>query len=363
MTATTIPIHSLPPRRKMEQALLGKDASFDGIFFVAVKTTGIFCRPSCPARKPLLKNVEFYASAREALFSGFRPCRKCRPLETNGEHPEWVRSLLQHIDINPDQRLRDIDLRKRGIQPEKARRYFLKHFGMTFQAYGRARRLGTSFQKIRKGTKLDDVIFEHGYESHSGFRDAFGKIFGTPPGKSASSECIVTSWIESPLGPLVAGANSKGICLLEFSDRRMLEAQLTTLHNRFKCAIIPGSNEWLEKLTVELQEYFAGKRKEFTVPLVYPGAPFEERVWNGLLRIPYGETRSYEALAVEIGAPKAQRAVGRANGMNRIAIVIPCHRVVNKDGKLGGYGGGMWRKQRLLDLEHGRLDLLQDLKA
>lgn len=350
--------HALPSRRKMEQALLGKDASYDGIFFAAVKTTGIFCRPSCPCKKPFLKNVEFYASAREALFSGFRPCRRCRPMEASGEHPDWVQSLLRHIEGNPDLKLKDYDIRKMGIQPEKARRYFLKNFGMTFQAYSRARRLGTSFQKIRKGNKLDDVILEHGYESHSGFRDAFGKIFGTPPGRSVNSECVITSWIESPLGPLVAGATSKGICLLEFSDRRMLEAQIKTLKSRFKCAIVPGSNEWLEKMTVELAEYFVGKRRQFTVPLVYPGAPFEERVWNGLLRIPYGETRSYEALADEIGAPKAQRAVGRANGMNRIAILIPCHRVVNKDGKLGGYGGGLWRKQRLLDLERGKLDLL-----
>lgn len=357
LAATTIhPV--LPSRRLMERALLSKDASYDGIFFAAVKTTGIFCRPSCPCKKPYLKNVEFYASAREALFSGFRPCRRCRPMETNGEHPDWVQLLLRHIDGNPDLKLKDHEIRDMGIQPEKARRYFLKHFGMTFQAYARARRLGTSFQKIRKGNKLDDVILEHGYESHSGFRDAFSKIFGAPPGRSVNSECVITSWIESPLGPLVAGATSKGICLLEFSDRRMLEAQIKTLKTRFKCAIVPGSNEWLEMVAIELTEYFAGRRKQFTVPLIYPGAPFEERVWNGLLRIPYGETRSYEALATEIGAPRAQRAVGRANGMNRIAILIPCHRVVNKDGKLGGYGGGLWRKQRLLDLERGKFDLL-----
>lgn len=352
-------IHHLPPRRKMEEALLSKDASYDGLFFVGVKTTGIFCRPSCPAKRPLLKNVEFYSSAREALFSGFRPCRKCRPLETDGQHPEWVRSLLDAIDTAPDARLRDRDLRRQGIQPEKARRYFLKHFGMTFQAYGRARRLGTSFQQIKKGGRLDDVILGHGYESHSGFRDAFGKLFGAPPGRVESADCLVTTWIESPLGPLVAGANSQGVCLLEFSDRRMLEAQVTTLHRRFKCAIVPGSNEWLRQLEMEVREYFEGRRKTFTVPLVYPGTPFEEQVWNALRKIPYGTTCSYEDLAVRIGIPNAQRAVGRANGMNRIAIVIPCHRVVNKNGKLGGYGGGVWRKERLLALEQGKLDLLR----
>src|SRR5438128_11590727 len=138
----------------------------------------------------------------------------------------------------------------------------------------------------------------------------------------------------------------------------MLETQFVSLNKLFSCAIIPGRNEHLDLLQNELQQYFAGKLKQFSVPLIYPGTPFQERVWNELQRIPYGQTRSYEDLANRVGSGGAQRAVGHANGQNRIAIVIPCHRVVNKDGKLGGYGGGLWRKQYLLDLEQGvrRLD-------
>ena len=229
---------------------------------------------------------------------------------------------------------------------------------MTFQAYCRSQRLGSALDQLRRGTGLDDVALGNGYESHSGFRDAFTRTFGRPPGRSEDLDCIVVSWFESPLGPLIAAANHRGVCLLEFTDRRMLQNQFLTLKKLFSCAIVPGRNEHLNILEKELEQYFAGNLKQFSVPLVYPGTRFQERVWNQLLRIPYGQTRSYEDLARQIDSAGSQRAVGHANGLNRIAIVIPCHRVVNKDGKLGGYGGGLWRKQFLLDLEQGvrRLD-------
>lgn len=230
----------------------------------------------------------------------------------------------------------------------------MKTYGMTFQAYSRGRRLGTSLEQIRNGADLDDVVLGHGYNSHSGFREAFGKTFGQPPGKSRSVDCIVVTWIESPIGPLLAAATNDGVCLLEFTDRRMLEAQFGTLRRRFKTALVPGENQHLRGLKKELEEYFAGTRKKFSVPLVFPGTPFQEQVWNQLLSIPYGATVSYEDIARRVGSPKAVRAVGTANGMNRIAVVIPCHRVVNKSGELGGYGGGLWRKKLLLALEKGQ---------
>ena len=205
---------------------------------------------------------------------------------------------------------------------------------------------------------MDDAVFESGYLSHSGFRDAFSRTFGATPGKGERVDAVRLAWIESPLGPLIAGADDRGICLLEFSDRRMLEAQLQTLARRLRRTLVPGEHHFLEQLRSELAEYFAGTRKEFTVPLHAPGTPFQERVWNELLKVPYGELRSYEQIAIAVGSPKAVRAVGTANGMNRIAIVIPCHRVIGKDGTPTGYGGGIWRKQRLLDLERGSLHRL-----
>jgi AraC family transcriptional regulator, regulatory protein of adaptative response / methylated-DNA-[protein]-cysteine methyltransferase len=341
----------LPSTSEMIRAVRQSDAGYDGVFFVAVRTTGIFCRPSCPARKPLPKNCEYHATVRQALFAGYRPCRRCRPLDVSGRPPDWVQRLLQRVEQDPAQRIRDGDLRAMTVDPARARRYFLKHYGMTFHAYCRGRRMGEAFTQIREGAKLDDVVLGNGYESHSGFREAFARTFGQPPGKSRSRECIVAAWLESPLGPLVAGATAKGICLLEFTDRRMLETQFATIRKRFDCAVVPGKHEYLEQLQSELEQYFAGKLTEFRVPLEYPGTPFQQKVWQELLRIPYGETCSYEGLADAIAAPGAQRAVGRANGQNRIGIVIPCHRVVNKGGQLGGYGGGLWRKQFLLDLE------------
>jgi AraC family transcriptional regulator of adaptative response/methylated-DNA-[protein]-cysteine methyltransferase len=342
---------TLPSTTEMQRAYRRKDASYDGIFYLAVRTTGIFCRPSCSARKPLPKNVEFFPTTKEAVFAGYRPCKVCKPLEAIGTPPEWAGSLLSMIETDPAKRYSDSFLRGKGIEPSRARRFFLKNYGMTFQAYCRGRRMGRSFEQIRIGADLDDVALGYGYNSHSGFRDAFKKTFGSAPGKSRNRTAIVTAWIESPFGPLVAAATSQGICLLEFTDRRMLDNQFKRLRRYFRCAIIPGENRHLAQLKKELQEYFAGQRTVFTVPLVVRGSEFEEKVWNALVKILPGRTASYDDIARMIGRPKSSRAVGRANGMNRIAIVIPCHRVINKNGELGGYGGGAWRKKALLELE------------
>lgn len=163
---------------------------------------------------------------------------------------------------------------------------------------------------------------------------------------------VIMREIDSPVGVLVAGATDGGLCLLEFRDRDLLETQVATVRARVG-PTVTGSHTILEQVRTELTEYFEGARREFTVPLVYPGTPFQVRVWNALRALPYGGTISYEELARRVGAPSGQRAAGHANGQNPIAIIIPCHRVINKGGKLGGYGGGLWRKQLLLDLERG----------
>jgi AraC family transcriptional regulator of adaptative response/methylated-DNA-[protein]-cysteine methyltransferase len=270
-----------------------------------------------------------------------------------GAPPAWLSPLLERVDSNPTTRFSDATVRLLGVEPARVRRYFRKNYGMTFQAYCRGRRLGRSLEQIRNGDDLDDVALGHGYESHSGFRDAFVRTFGRAPGRSRATDCILVAWVESPLGPLIAGATADGICLLEFTDRRMLETQFGTLRRRFGRVIVPGENRHIRTLRQELTGYFRGSTRKFTVPLVHPGTPFQERVWDELLRIPYGSTLSYQELAQRIGRPGASRAVGHANGLNRLAILIPCHRVVNKNGELGGYGGGMWRKARLLAMERG----------
>jgi len=344
-------MNTLPSTTEMQGAYLRKDGSYDGIFFLGVRTTGIFCRPSCPARRPLPENVEYFCNVREAVFAGYRPCKRCRPLDTDGRPPEWVGRALALAE-GSETRVNDSQLKLSGIDPYRVRRYFQKNYGMTFQAYCRAKRMGQALHGLRNGASLDDVALGNGFESHSGFRDAFMRTFGHTPGTGRGLDRIVVAWQESPLGPLVTAANDRGVCLLEFTDRRMLETQFITLKKLFSCAILPGENEHLLNLRAELAAYFEGRLRQFSVPLVYPGSPFQVRVWNELLRIPYGETCSYEELARRSGTPSGQRAVGHANGKNRIAIVIPCHRVVNKDGRLGGYGGGLWRKQHLLELEN-----------
>jgi AraC family transcriptional regulator of adaptative response/methylated-DNA-[protein]-cysteine methyltransferase len=341
---------TLPPKAEMERAYLTKDAAYNGLFFLGVRTTGIFCRPTCPARKPLPKNVEYFPTPRAALAAGYRPCKRCKPLEAD-DQPEWAVELLAEVERRPSARITEGDLRGRGIDPATARRYFRRQYGMTFQAYARARRLAGSLAQIREGAAVDAAVVESGYESHSGFREAFSRTFGKAPGKYRAGDCVLLAWLRSPLGPLVAGATDEGICLLEFTDRRMLETQFRTLRKLFRIPAVPGSNKHLERVQVELAEYFAGSRQEFSVPLVYPGTDYQRQVWSELLKIPYGQTRSYQQLATAVGSPQAVRAVGRTNGLNRIAILIPCHRVINKNGSLCGYGGGLARKQYLLDLE------------
>ena len=211
--------------------------------------------------------------------------------------------------------------------------------------------MSEALTSIREGGRLSHVALDSGFQSESGFRDAFAKVFGKTPGRSRSETCVVTAMFESPVGPLLAGTTNEGVCLLEFCERRALKKQIEAVQRRFECAVVPGRHRLLERLRLELNRYFDRRLTSFTVPLVYPGTPFQQRVWSELLKIPYGRTIAYETLARRAGRPGAQRAVGTANGANRIAIVIPCHRVVNKDGKLGGYGGGLWRKQYLLELE------------
>jgi AraC family transcriptional regulator of adaptative response/methylated-DNA-[protein]-cysteine methyltransferase len=306
----------------------------------------------------LARNIEYFPSVKEAVFAGYRACKRCRPLELHEGPPAWVRRLIDRVQKSPQQRITDSSLRELKLSPAAVRRWFSQHYGMTFHAFARGVRLGVAFDRIKRGEKLDNVVFDHGYASHSGFREAFGKILKQSPGSARTGVRVAVAWIDSPVGPLIAGAVDEGVCLLEFSDRRALETQIASLRRQVGDAVVPAAHPLLDALREQLASYFAGDRRDFDLPLVYPGTDFQTRVWDELLRIPYGETRSYEDVARALGDYKAVRAVGTANGLNRIAIVIPCHRVVNKSGQLGGYGGGLWRKQILLDLERGQRRLV-----
>jgi AraC family transcriptional regulator, regulatory protein of adaptative response / methylated-DNA-[protein]-cysteine methyltransferase len=335
----------------MYQAIIEKDTKFEGVFFTAVKTTGIFCRPSCTARKPKKENVEFFFSSKEAMKKGYRPCKTCRPLERLNQTPDQIKQLLEELNNDPSLKIKDGDLLQRGLEPHQVRRWFLKNHGITFQAYQRLYRINSAFKKIQTGSSVTDTAFESGFESLSGFGDSFKNIFGVSPNKSKTQRIIDLKRLETPLGTMFACAVSEGVCLLEFTDRKMLETEFTQLAKTLNAVIVQGENDHFNLLEQQLEEYFAGKRQAFTVPLFTPGSDFQNEVWSMLRNISYGETRTYTQQANAIDKPAAVRAVANANGLNKISILIPCHRVIGADGSLTGYGGGLWRKQWLLDLE------------
>lgn len=339
----------------MYEAAVRKDSSFEGVFFTAVKTTGIFCRPTCTARKPKRENVEFFTNSKDAVLKGYRPCKVCSPLEKLNETPDFIKEILRELSEDPSLKFKDYDLVKRGIEPSKMRRWFLKNHGITFQAYQRMFRINTAFKKIKEGESITTTAFDSGYESLSGFNDSFKSVFGVSPKNSKTQNIIDLKRIETPLGTMFACAVKEGICLLEFTDRKMLETEFKTLAKALNASIIQGENEHFSVLELQLNEYFKGKRKTFSVPVFSPGTDFQNQVWKALIEIPYGEVRSYKEQSDAIKKPEAVRAVANANGMNKISILIPCHRVIGSNGELTGYGGGLWRKQWLLELEKKNL--------
>lgn len=344
----------LPPFETMYRALLRRDAAFEGVFCVGVKTTGVFCRPTCGARKPLARNVEFFGSAQEAILRGYRPCRKCDPTARESPTPQPVRKLLESVNLWPTDDAAEC-VRRAGVGASSARRVFRRYFGMTFHQYHRARRMGMALRELEKGETVTSAALRGGFESLSGFGAAFRRTFGRSP-KRAKDEvhvCLQMETIETPLGPMVAVADDAALRLLEFADRRALQRELGALAGGGDRVLTPGRNAILASIAGELRRYFAGGLRRFETPLALEGSPFELAVWRELLTIPPGTTRSYADMARALGRPGASRAVGRANGANRLAIIVPCHRVVRADGTLCGYGGGVWRKRWLLEHERG----------
>ncbi len=341
----------LPSATTMYRALAARDPAFDGIFYVAVKTTKIFCRSVCHARTPKRENVEFFAKPQQALYAGYRPCLRCRPLDQGRQPPPLVDQLLAAVEADPAGRLRESDLSRMGIEPSTARRAFQRYCGMTFHAYHRARRMGLALTGVREGKSMLDLQLDHGFDSPSGFREAFARTFGTPPSGARALDCLYAKWLETPLGPMLALANDDGLHMLEFVDRRGLEREIRNLRRRVMHHVVPGEHPCLAQIASELDAYFAGRALAFATPLRLEGSPFQLAVWNALLAIPCGSTRSYADIAATIRRPSAVRAVGRANGDNKLALIVPCHRVVGADGTLTGYGGGLWRKAWLLEHE------------
>ncbi|OVZ58919.1 XRE family transcriptional regulator [Pigmentiphaga sp. NML030171] len=331
------------------RALLDRAADHVGIFYVGVRTTGVFCIATCRARKPKRENVVFYTDFKEALDAGYRPCKVCRPIENAHAAPPEVAEAVDWVRRHPKERLSDWQLRQRGLSPERIRRWFQRHHRMSFQAFQRSLRINAALEELKTGRRATDAALDNGYESLSGFGYTVKKLTGGAP--TAEASVLLIHRFTTPLGPLFACASERGLCLLEFVDRRMLETEFKDLQRLLRARILAGENAHTRQAEREIGEYFAGVRQRFDLLLDTPGSEFQQSVWRALQAIPYGHTASYAEQAAKMGRPQAVRAVAGANGANRVAIVVPCHRVVGKDGALTGYGGGLARKQWLLEHE------------
>jgi len=324
-----------------------KDMRYDGHLFLGVTSTGIFCRPGCPARLPKFENCTFHNSASGALTSGFRACKRCHPA---GGDTALIKALISLVEAEPDRKITNAMLTVQGFDPSTARRQFLTRFGMSFIDYARARRLALAAKTLANGGSVLEAQLDAGFESASGFRSAYAKVFGAAPSKG-SSEPLYIDWIETPMGRMIAIADEAALYLLEFTNRKNMRRQFDRLRRIQNRAVLPGRTHITEKIEAELDAYFAGRLSNFATPLATSGTDFQRQTWDALQTIPHGETRSYAQLAEMIGNPAAVRAVASANANNGLALIIPCHRVIAKDGGLGGYAGGLTRKRELLDLE------------
>ncbi|MDC0737877.1 trifunctional transcriptional activator/DNA repair protein Ada/methylated-DNA--[protein]-cysteine S-methyltransferase [Cognatishimia sp. SS12] len=341
----------LPDHHTLYDALCARDDRYDGRAWVGVSSTGIFCRLTCPARNPKPENCQFFPSISACIEAGFRPCKRCRPLAPAAAAEPVIQMLLNALEADPSYRFREEDIAAMGLDPSTVRRAFKRHYGMTFLEMARQRRLRDGFTTLANGGPVIDAQLDAGFESASAFRTAFGKLMGQSPGSFAKDALLRADWIDTPLGAMVTVCDARTVHLLEFIDRKALPRSLKKLQSYAKGSLGFGSFDVTAQLKAELAAFFAGQNAAFSVPLAYHGSAFTQQVWRALREIPAGETRSYSDMAQAINRPTAMRAVARANGANQIALIIPCHRVIGADGSLTGYGGGLWRKQRLIELE------------
>jgi len=331
-------------------AFMRRDRRWDGRVFGAVKTTGIYCKPSCPARRPKRDNVEFFGSADEARGAGYRACLRCKPDEVGRDREAVAKAarLIEQADEAPS--LAELAAAV-GYAPHHFQRLFKRDLGVSPAEYARALRTRRAEGALAANGRVTDAIYEAGYAGPSGFYSDAKERMGMTPSAwrdGGRGETIRWTIFDSPLGQMLIAATSKGICRLTFDDSE------ESLRRRFPRAEIVhddgGLRELVEGALVAIEQPLAAR----DLPIDVAGTAFQESVWRELRKIPLGETRSYAQIAAAIGQPKAVRAVGTANGDNHVAVLIPCHRVIRSDGTLGGYAGGLDRKRKLLDAEGHR---------
>lgn len=324
-----------------------RDRSWDGRVIAGVRTTGIYCKPSCPARRPKRENVEFFACGADALAAGFRPCMRCKPDEVGRDREAVARAieLIERAEEPPS--LGELASAV-GYAPHHFQRIFTRDLGVSPAAYARALRAKRAEKHLKENGRVTDAIYDAGYSGPGRFYDDARERLGMVPSAwrdGGRGETIRWTIVESALGPMLIAATSKGICRLTFDDsvealRRVFPKATLIKDDGAMAELVQGALTAVERPAAAPE-----------LPIDVAGTAFQEAVWRELRKIPSGETRSYAQIAAAIGQPMAVRAVGAANGDNHVAVLIPCHRVIRSDGSLGGYAGGLERKRKLLEAE------------
>jgi AraC family transcriptional regulator of adaptative response/methylated-DNA-[protein]-cysteine methyltransferase len=353
---------SLPHADDAWRAVATRDAAADGRFVYAVVTTGVFCKPSCPSRRPLRENARFFPSSGDAARAGYRACLRCRPEQAQtGDDPRLTATLAlveRHLVHGDPARLTLAILAERlDLSPFHLHRVLRAALGVPFAQYLRARRRERLKQSLRHGRSVSQATFDAGFGSSSRVYDRVASTLGMTPGayrRGGAGAVISFADFETPLGTMLIAGTLHGVCHVAFGDDPAgLEQALRTEFSRATLTRdVTAVRAWAADIVAQLE----GRVRQVELPLDVAGTPFQRQVWTELRRIPFGELRSYQELAVTIGRPTAARAVARACASNRVAVVIPCHRVVRGTGALGGYRWGLERKRKLLETERAVSD-------
>src|SRR2546427_5826929 len=348
------PTMAARPESKWWDAVLARDARRDGEFFFAVPSTGVYCRPSCPAKGPRRENVTFFRRPEQAEKAGFRACLRCRP-KSAGRNPQTdtVKNVCRYIEQHLDE---PVTLERLGAafgqSPFHLQRTFKKALGITPRAYADSCRMNLLKHNLQTGQSVTHALYDAGYSSSSRLYERTASQLGMTPDKyrrGAIAATIRYTCTNSPLGRMLVAATDKGICAIQFanSDAELLEG----LKREFPFAARKKNDRTLHAWTQMLLQQMKGQTLNYPLPLDIRATAFQRRVWSYLQSIPFGDTRSYIEVAKAIGKPSASRAVARACATNPVAVAIPCHRVVRESGDLAGYRWGVERKQALLEME------------
>lgn len=332
--------------------VLARDARADGDFVYAVKSTGVFCRPTCPSRRPKRENTEFFDSPNQAQQAGYRACRRCSPLERNPQMRK-VEAACRYIDEHLDITLSLTAISRHvAISPFHFQRMFKRALGISPREYQQAKRAGKFRQALRGDASVTEAIYEAGFSSSSRAYESIPAQLGmTPSAYRRGGEGVEINYtvVSTGLGKLLVATTERGVCSVRFGENEA--AMVRELKTDFSAAEIKRDDKKLEPVAAQIRLSLSSPSAPLNVPLDLRGTAFQQMVWKELRRIPRGETRSYAEVAKTIGRPKAVRAVANACASNPVALVVPCHRVVHKSGKLSGYRWGTKRKTALLEKE------------